>query len=156
MSEKEIKSTRLPLHMVQSRHDLVISTRGREMIDITHRLQLWIRDITATEGMLTLFIRHTSASLTIQENADDDVQADLLDALDGLAPELAPYRHTSEGADDMPAHIKSALTSTSLNVPVENGQLGLGVWQGVYVMEHRATSHQRKLSLHFIGELAAG
>jgi len=126
------------------------------MIDITHQLQSWIRGIAATEGMLTVFIRHTSASLTIQENADDDVQADLLDALDGLAPERAPYRHTSEGVDDMPAHIKSALTSTSLNVPIENGQLGLGVWQGIYVIEHRAASHQRKLSLHFIGKLAAG
>jgi secondary thiamine-phosphate synthase enzyme len=156
MSNSEIKSTQLPLHMVQSKHHLIISTRGREMIDITNHLQKWIADIGAREGMLTLFIRHTSASLTIQENADGDVQADLLDALDNLAPEHAPYRHTCEGPDDMPAHIKSALTSTSLNIPIDNGQLGLGIWQGIYVIEHRAASHQRKLSLFFIGELGAG
>jgi len=156
MSGTEIKSTQLPLHMVQSKHDLVVSTRGREMIDITHQMQGWIREIAARHGMLTIFIRHTSASLTIQENADPDVQADLLDALDNLAPEHAPYRHTSEGRDDMPAHIKSTITSTSLNVPIDDGQLCLGIWQGIYVIEHRAASHQRKLSLHFIGELAAG
>jgi len=156
MSDTEIKSTQLPLHMVQSKHELIVSTTGRQMIDITRQLHLWIKKIAAREGMLTVFIRHTSASLTIQENADRDVQADLLDALDGLAPEHAPYRHTSEGRDDMPAHIKSALTSTSLTVPIDNGQLGLGVWQGVYVIEHRAAAHQRRLSLHFIGELGAG
>jgi secondary thiamine-phosphate synthase enzyme len=156
MAETEIKSTQLPLTMVQSKYDLIVPTRGREMVDITRQVQLWIRNIAAQDGVLTLFIRHTSASLTIQENADPDVQADLLDALDGLAPEHAPYRHTSEGRDDMPAHIKSAITSTSLNVPVDNGQLGLGMWQGIYVIEHRASSHQRQLSLHFIGELDAG
>jgi secondary thiamine-phosphate synthase enzyme len=156
MPETEIKSTQLPLHMVQSKHDIVVSTNGREMIDISRLLQRWISQISAKDGMLTIFIRHTSASLTIQENADPDVQFDLLDALDTLAPEHAPYRHTSEGKDDMPAHIKSALTATSLNVPVDNGELGLGIWQGIYVMEHRAASHQRKLSLHFIGELDAG
>ena len=126
------------------------------MVDITHHLQRWIRDVAAKNGMLTVFIRHTSASLIIQENADPDVQADLLDALDNLAPEHAPYRHTSEGSDDMPAHIKSAITSTSLTIPIDNNQLGLGIWQGIYVIEHRATSHQRQLSLHFIGELGAG
>lgn len=156
MSETEIKSVRLPLHIVQSKYDFSVETSGREMIEITSQIQNWIETIDAREGMLTLFIRHTSASLTIQENADPDVQADLLDALDGLAPEHAPYRHTSEGRDDMPAHIKAALTSTSLNVPIDNGQLGLGTWQGVYLIEHRARSHQRKLALHFIGELAAG
>jgi len=156
MAKTEIKSTQLPLTIAQSKHDLIVPTRGREMVDITRQLQLWIRDISARNGMLTVFIRHTSASLTIQENADPDVQADLLDALDGLAPEHAPYRHICEGRDDMPAHIKSALTSTSLTVPVDNGQLGLGIWQGIYVIEHRASSHQRKLSLHFIGELDAG
>ncbi len=156
MPDTEIKSTQLPLHMVQSKHEIVVPTRGREMIDITVLLQNWINRIAAKEGMLTVFIRHTSASLTIQENADPDVQFDLLDALDTLAPELAPYRHTSEGKDDMPAHIKSALTATSLNVPIDNGKLGLGIWQGIYVIEHRTASHQRKLSLHYIGELDAG
>jgi len=126
------------------------------MIDITQQIQSWISGIAAKNGLVTIFIRHTSASLTIQENADRDVQADLLDALDNLAPEHAPYRHTSEGRDDMPAHIKSAITSTSLTVPIENNQLGLGIWQGIYVIEHRTSSHQRKLSLHFIGELDAG
>jgi len=153
MPDTQIKSTRMPLFMVQSKHQLLVPTTGRQMIDITRELHSWIKEITAREGLLTLFIRHTSASLTIQENADRDVQADLLDALDNLAPEHAPYRHTSEGRDDMPAHIKSALTSTSLTVPVDNGQLGLGVWQGIYVIEHRAAAHQRQLSLHFIGEL---
>ncbi len=156
MSDTEIKSNQLPLHMVQSKHEIVVLTNGREMIDITALLQNWINRIAAKDGMLTVFIRHTSASLTIQENADPDVQFDLLDALDTLAPELAPYRHTSEGKDDMPAHIKSALTATSLNVPVDNGKLGLGIWQGIYVIEHRTASHQRKLSLHYIGELDAG
>ncbi len=156
MAGTEIKSTQLPVTIVQSKHDLIVPTRGREMIDITHQLHSWIRNIAARDGVLTIFIRHTSASLTIQENADRDVQDDLLDALDGLAPEHAPYRHISEGKDDMPAHIKAALTSTSLTVPVDNGQLGLGIWQAIYVIEHRASSHQRKLSLHFIGELDAG
>jgi len=156
MPQTDIKSTQLPLHMVQSKHDIIVPTNGREMIDITRLVQNWISQIAAKDGMLTIFIRHTSASLTIQENADRDVQLDLLDALDTLAPEHAPYRHRSEGKDDMPAHIKSALTATSLNVPVDNGQLGLGVWQGIYVIEHRTASHQRKLSLHFIGELDAG
>ncbi len=156
MSDTEIKSNQLPLHMVQSKHEIAVLTNGREMIDITALLQNWINRIAAKDGMLTVFIRHTSASLTIQENADPDVRFDLLDALDTLAPEHAPYRHTSEGKDDMPAHIKSALTATSLNVPVDNGKLGLGVWQGIYVIEHRTASHQRKLSLHYIGELDAG
>ena len=156
MSQSDIKSTPLPLHMVMSKHEITVPTNGREMIDITRLLQNWINHVGAKDGMLMAFIRHTSASLTIQENADPDVQFDLLDALDTLAPEHAPYRHTSEGKDDMPAHIKSALTATSLNVPVDNGQLGLGVWQGIFVIEHRTASHQRKLSLHFIGELDAG
>ena len=148
--------TQLPLHIVQSKHNLIVPTHGRGMIDITRQLEAWIKEIAAKDGLLTIFIRHTSASLTIQENADPDVQADLLDALDTLAPEHAPYRHASEGRDDMPAHIKSALTSTSLTLPVDNAQLGLGIWQGIYVIEHRTSSHQRQLSLHFIGELDAG
>ncbi len=156
MSEGHTKSIQLPLHIVQSKRDLVVVTQGREMIDISRLLQSWINEIRAVDGVMTVFIRHTSASLTIQENADPDVQDDLLDALDGLAPQHVHYRHMSEGRDDMPAHIKSALTATSLNLPIEAGKLGLGTWQGVYLIEHRSRAHHRKLSLHFIGELAVG
>jgi secondary thiamine-phosphate synthase enzyme len=128
-----------------------LETRGPGFTDITGRITAWLCEIGAVEGLLTIFIRHTSASLTIQENADPDVQADLVDALARLAPENATYRHNSEGADDMPAHIKAALTSTSLSIPVRGGRMTLGTWQGVYVVEHRRRAHRRSLTLHFLG-----
>jgi secondary thiamine-phosphate synthase enzyme len=130
---------------------LTVKTAGRGMRDITAPLGQWLREIGASDGLLTVFIRHTSASLTMQENADADVQADLLDSLDRLAPADAGYRHDIEGPDDMPAHIKSMLTATSLAIPVAGARMLLGTWQAVYVIEHRARPHERELALHFAG-----
>lgn len=128
-----------------------VSTRGPGFYDVSNQLAAWLTAIPAIDGLVTVFIRHTSASLTIQENADPDVQFDLLSALDGFAPEHGGYRHASEGPDDMPAHIKSMLTATSLSIPVMDGTLALGTWQGLYVVEHRANPHRRELALHFAG-----
>jgi len=130
---------------------LTLDTRGRGFTDISRRIDERLRAQGAGDGLATLFIRHTSASLTIQENADPDVRTDLLAAFDRLAPESAPYVHTIEGPDDMPAHIKTALTDTSLSIPVSRGRLMLGTWQGVYVFEHRARPHRREIVLHFLG-----
>lgn len=135
----------------QASHMLRVSTRGKGFIDITEDLRRWLRGISARDGLLTIFVCHTSASLTIQENADPDVQRDLVAALDRLAPEDATYRHVSEGKDDMPAHIKTMLTSVSLSVPVFGGQMALGTWQGIFLIEHRAGRSNRKVALQFIG-----
>ncbi|MCC2112196.1 MAG: secondary thiamine-phosphate synthase enzyme YjbQ [Hyphomicrobiales bacterium] len=132
---------------------LDVATAGTGFTDITAALDRWLADGSAGDGLLTVLIRHTSASLTIQENADPDVLRDLGDALSGLAPEEARYRHSLEGPDDMPAHIKSALTDASLSIPVRGGRLDLGTWQGIYVVEHRTRPHRRSLSLHFLGAL---
>ena len=131
--------------------EIELETPGPGFTDITGRLTNWLGDIAADDGLLTVFIRHTSASLTIQENADPDVQSDLLDALSRLAPADAGYHHNTEGSDDMPAHIKAALTSTRLAIAVAGGRMTLGTWQGVYVVEHRARPHRRTLALHFLG-----
>lgn len=113
----------------------------------------WVAQQNITTGLLTLFIQHTSASLLIQENADPDVIADLDDHFERLAPEnLASYRHTMEGPDDMPAHIRAALTATQLSIPVIRGGLALGTWQGIYVFEHRTQPHRRSIVLHLVGE----
>nr|WP_084650402.1 secondary thiamine-phosphate synthase enzyme YjbQ [Stappia stellulata] len=130
---------------------LVVATRGCGFYGIGRRIDDWLAEQTARDGAVSLFLRHTSASLTIQENADPDVQADLLDALSGLAREDAPWRHRSEGPDDMPAHVKSMLTDVSLQVPVVAGRLDLGTWQEIYVMEHRRDPHQRSLTLRYLG-----
>ena len=135
----------------QANHTLQVRTTGPGFTEITREVCAWLAEIGAGEGLLTLFIAHTSASLTIQENADVDVRLDLKDALDGLAPQGAPYRHGSEGPDDMPAHIKAMLTSVSLSIPVIEGRTALGTWQGIYVIEHRERPHGRKVELHFIG-----
>ena len=127
-----------------------IATRGRGFTDITGEASAYLREIGAKSGLLTLFIQHTSASLTIQENADPDVLADLLDHLARLAPENAPWRHTAEGPDDMPAHVKTALTNVSISVPVIDGEPALGTWQGIYVIEHRDAPHQRRVVLTFL------
>ncbi|KQQ91047.1 secondary thiamine-phosphate synthase enzyme [Aureimonas sp. Leaf324] len=132
-------------------HRLSLQTKGQGLTDITREIAAALASHGAGDGLLTVFIRHTSASLTIQENADPDVQADLLTAFDRLAPETAPYIHTIEGPDDMPAHIKTALTDTSLSVPVERGRMALGTWQGIYLFEHRSRPHRREVVLHFIG-----
>ncbi len=130
---------------------LVVRTRGPGLTEITDEIRAWLSEIGAAEGLLTVFIAHTSASLTIQENADPDVRRDLVDALNRLAPENAGYRHSSEGPDDMPAHIKALLTSVSLSIPVVGARTALGTWQGVYIIEHRARQHDRRVELHFIG-----
>jgi secondary thiamine-phosphate synthase enzyme len=135
----------------QANHMLRVRTAGPGFTEITRQVCAWLDEIGAREGLLTLFIAHTSASLTIQENADVDVRLDLKDALDGLAPQSTHYRHGSEGADDMPAHIKAMLTSVSLSIPVIEGRTALGTWQGIYVIEHRERSQERKVELHFIG-----
>ena len=140
--------------IVQASHVLTVGTRGKGFTDITRELAQWLESVAAEDGLLTVFVRHTSASLTIQENADPNVRRDLLDALEALAPEDRPYAHQEEGPDDMPSHIKSMLTSVSLGIPVRDGSMTLGTWQGVYLIEHRASPHQRSVVLSFIGEAA--
>jgi len=139
--------------MRQSRDSLDVRTPGRGLVEITGRLADWLAGQAVGTGLLTLFVRHTSASLLIQENADPDVGRDLLDALDGLAPrDGGRYRHDTEGPDDMPAHIRAMLTQTHLAIPVGSGRLELGRWQGVFLIEHRDRPHSRQLLLHYIGE----
>lgn len=136
---------------VQARHRLDVDTSGPGFTDITRALADWLALVGAGDGLVTLFVMHTSASLTIQENADPDVLRDLGDALERFAPYDHPYRHRTEGPDDMPAHIKSMVTSTSLNILVENGRPLLGTWQGIYLVEHRAHPHHRHIALHYSG-----
>ncbi|WP_027549671.1 secondary thiamine-phosphate synthase enzyme YjbQ [Bradyrhizobium sp. Cp5.3] len=130
---------------------LTVQTQGRGFTDLTGEAAKFIAEAGAGTGALTLFIRHTSASLTIQENADPSVLVDLTTALARLAPEDAPWTHDAEGPDDMPGHVKTMLTQTSLNVPVLNGRLALGTWQAIYLIEHRRRPHQREVVLQFIG-----
>ncbi len=130
---------------------LSVQTSGAGFTDLTAEVAKFVADARAREGAVTLFIRHTSASLTIQENADPTVLADLATALNRLAPENAGWRHDTEGPDDMPAHIKTMLTATSLHVPVLRGALTLGTWQAIYLVEHRARPHRREVVLQFIG-----
>lgn len=139
--------------MKQFSHLLTVETRGKGLYDFTHSVAAWLRACQVDTGLLTLFVQHTSASLTVQENADPDVVRDLNDFFSRLAPENDPrYRHTLEGPDDMPAHIRSALTLTQLSVPVSGGRMMLGTWQGIYLFEHRARAHRRSVALHLIGE----
>ncbi|MBR0736605.1 YjbQ family protein [Bradyrhizobium liaoningense] len=130
---------------------LTVQTSGRGFTDLTGDAAKFLDEAHARDGALTLFIRHTSASLTIQENADPSVLVDLTTALSRLAPENAGWTHDSEGPDDMPGHIKTMLTGTSLQVPVLNGKLALGTWQAIYLIEHRSRSHRREVVLQFIG-----
>jgi secondary thiamine-phosphate synthase enzyme len=132
---------------------LAVQTQGAGFTDLTAEVARFVKDAAAREGAVTLFIRHTSASLTIQENADPSVLDDLLTALHGLAPENAGWTHNTEGPDDMPAHIKTMLTATSLQVPVLQGELALGTWQAIYLIEHRARPHRREIVLQFIGAI---
>ena len=134
---------------------LTVDTRGAGFVDLTAEARRFVDQTRAADGMLTLFVRHTSASLTIQENADPSVRVDLLTALDRLAPEHAGWVHDTEGPDDMPAHIKTMLTATSLQIPVVAGEPVLGTWQAVYLIEHRARPHRREVVLQFIGARAA-
>lgn len=130
---------------------LTVPTPGRDFIDLTAEAAKFIKDVHARDGALTLFVRHTSASLTIQENADPSVLVDLATALRRLAPENGGWTHDTEGPDDMPAHIKTMLTQTSLHVPVLNGKLALGTWQAIYLIEHRSRPHRREVVLQFVG-----
>jgi secondary thiamine-phosphate synthase enzyme len=139
---------------MQASHKLRVTTRGKDFIEITEDLQCWLRGIFAGNGLLTVFVRHTSASLTVQENADPNVRRDLMTTLERLAPEDAFYVHAEEGPDDMPSHIKSMLTEVSLSIPVMDGRMALGTWQGVYLIEHRAAPHERTLALSFLGHSA--
>ena len=135
----------------QSQSTIVLATSGPGFVDLSDQVAAWLSDIGAEQGLLTLFVRHTSASLTIQENADPDVQRDLETSLDRIAPRDLPYRHATEGPDDMPAHIKSMLTATSLQVPVADGCMLLGTWQAIYLIEHRDAPHQRMVVIHYNG-----
>ena len=138
--------------MRQVTHTLSRETSGPGLYDITSEVVGWCHQQGIAQGLLTLFIRHTSASLTIQENADPDVKRDLQDYFARIAPEHGPYRHTMEGPDDMPAHIKSALTNVQLTIPVEGGRPALGTWQGIYLFEHRRHPHRRRVSIHLLGD----
>jgi secondary thiamine-phosphate synthase enzyme len=139
--------------MKQLTHRMQVSTRGKGLYPITEEVDDWAGGHGLHTGILTLFIQHTSASLTIQENADPDVMRDLAEFFSRLAPENADwYRHTIEGPDDMPAHIRAALTQTQLSIPLVEGRLVLGAWQGIYLFEHRAKPHHRSIVLHLAGE----
>jgi secondary thiamine-phosphate synthase enzyme len=137
----------------QHSHKLQVSTRGKGLYEITRQIAQWLSETAVRKGLLTVFIQHTSASLIIQENADPDVQTDLSAFFERLVPENDPiYVHTMEGPDDMPSHVRTALTQVQLSIPVEDGRMVLGTWQGVYVFEHRAMGHRRSVVLHLIGE----
>ena len=139
--------------MKQFTRQIAIATRGKGLYDIGRQVTPWVEECGMRTGLLTMFVQHTSASLVIQENADPDVVRDLNDFFARLAPEdQRLYRHTVEGPDDMPAHIRAALTQTHLAIPVHEGRLALGTWQGIYLFEHRAANHRRNVVLHLIGE----
>jgi secondary thiamine-phosphate synthase enzyme len=139
--------------VIQLGAEITVATRGKGLYEFTSEVERWLGASGVSDGLLTVFIRHTSASLTIQENADPDVVYDLNVFFGRLAPEdNRLYRHTVEGPDDMPAHIRAALTATQLSIPVARGRMVLGTWQGLYVFEHRAASHRRQVYLHLLGE----
>ena len=139
--------------MRQATHRFTVRTRGAGLHDVTRELRAWVDRQKMTTGLLTVFIRHTSASLVVQENADPDVLRDLDAFLRKLVPEDERlYRHTAEGPDDMPSHVRSVLTQTSIGIPVAGGRCDLGTWQGVYLWEHRRAPHQRRISVTLIGE----
>ena len=134
---------------------LTVRTPGRGFVDLTDEVANFVAEANAIDGQLTLFIRHTSASLTIRENADPTVLEDLTTALDRLAPEDFGWRHDTEGPDDMPAHVKSMLSATSLQVPIIKGKLMLGTWQAIYLIEHRRRPHVREVVVQFVGKTGA-
>jgi secondary thiamine-phosphate synthase enzyme len=137
----------------QAVHHISISTRGRGFYEFTAEVARCLRADPITTGLATLFVQHTSASLVIQENADPEVRRDFERFFARLVPDGDPlFRHTAEGADDMPAHIRSALTATQLSIPIAQGKLTLGTWQGIYLWEHRTVPHQRRVVAHFLGE----
>jgi secondary thiamine-phosphate synthase enzyme len=135
---------------------LTVETRGEGLVEITREAAQFLTEVQAGDGVLLVYVRHTSASLTIQENADPDVRIDLTTALRRLAPEDAGWVHDVEGPDDMPAHVKAMLTGVSLHAPVAGGKLALGTWQGIYLVEHRARPHAREVMLQFVGSRKKG
>ena len=139
--------------MRQANHEFSTSTRGKGLYNITNQIKSWVTQQKVETGLLTIFIPHTSASIVIQENADPDVLHDLSDFFQRLVPEDSTnYLHRSEGSDDMPAHIRSALTQTQISIPVNSGNPSLGTWQDIYLFEHRNQSHTRLINLHLIGQ----
>ena len=139
--------------MIQEFHNLQINTNGQKLYEFTNQTIEWIRKKNFKNGMLNLSIQHTSASLIVQENADPDVQTDLLNYFDNLAPmNNKLYTHTTEGKDDMPAHIKSALTNNQISLSINNGELLLGTWQGIYLFEHRLNAQKRTIIHHYLGD----
>ncbi len=139
-------------NMFQAQETLSVQTSGQGLYELTQDIVDWTQGLGMATGVLTLYCRHTSASLIIQENADPDVMRDLEEFFKKLVPEtLSLYHHRSEGADDMPAHIKGALTQTTLNIPISRGHLALGTWQGIFLFEHRVRPHSRELILHAVG-----
>jgi secondary thiamine-phosphate synthase enzyme len=138
--------------MRQAFHRIAVSTRGKGLYEVTDDVRGLLTRENFRDGLLSLFCRHTSASLLINENADPDVRADIAAYFERVAPEDGPYVHRAEGPDDMPAHLRAALTQTHLSIPLERGELMLGTWQGIYLFEHRRAPHRREVVLHFIGE----
>ena len=139
--------------MIQAFHELIIPTRGRGFYEFTREVERWVDENQFKDGLLTLHLRHTSASLLIQENADPDVRRDLEAFFQRLVPDGDPlFIHTTEGGDDMPAHVRTSLTAVNLSLPVRGGRPVLGTWQGIYLWEHRTHPHSRRVALHFMGE----
>jgi secondary thiamine-phosphate synthase enzyme len=138
--------------MRQAIHHFSVTTNGQDLVEITDPTLRWVAAQRIDSGLLTIWCRHSSASLLVQENADPDLRADLVQSFRRIAPENAVYRHAAEGPDDMPAHIKAALTQTQLSIPIEHGRPVLGTWQGIYLFEHRAFSRKREIVLHLLGE----
>jgi len=139
--------------MKQASQTLAIRTSGRQFYDVTQKVLDWVNESDFKEGLLTLYVQHTSASLLINENYDPDVLVDLESFFERLVPDGDPlFIHTAEGKDDMPAHIRTALTQTSLSIPIEQGKVALGQWQGIFLYEHRYQSHDRRILMHVIGE----
>jgi secondary thiamine-phosphate synthase enzyme len=137
----------------QAQGELRVATRTKGLYEITREVRKWVGSQQIRTGLCTIFIQHTSASLLIQENADSDVRRDLSEFFERLVPENTPwFRHTTEGPDDMPSHIRAALTTTQLSIPVRDGQVALGTWQGIYVFEHRSDPQLRHVLMHIIGE----
>ena len=139
--------------MIQKFFNLVVNTSGQRLYEITDKTIEWIEKNNFTNGMLNMSIQHTSASLIVQENADPDVQKDLINYFDKIVPmDKKLYIHSSEGKDDMPAHIKSALTNNQISLSIKESKLILGTWQGIYLFEHRLNSHKRTIVYHYIGD----
>ncbi len=138
--------------MRQAIHQISVPTSGKGLVEITRPVRGWVEAQGMSSGLLTIYCRHTSASLLIQENADPDVRTDLESYFEDIAPESRNYVHDTEGPDDMPAHIRTALTSVQLSIPLVQGALALGTWQGIYLFEHRSRPHRREIVLHLLGD----